>query len=75
MKRYLLALATLIASLLLVLLQERLSTDVLFAQAVQARPEAQQLDPVSLEESIAPLVRYFNQGKQKPRLLVLLSPT
>lgn len=74
MKRNLSALAALVASLLLVpLLQERIWTDAPAAQV--ARPAPQQIDPVSLEKSLDPLVRYFNQGKEKPRLLVLLSPT
>jgi len=73
-KKYLPALAAVVALFLLVpLLQERRSTEALPAQAAQAEP--QQLDPVSLEESMAPLMRYFNQGREKPRLLVLLSPT
>ena len=74
MKRYLPALAALFALVLLApLLQERLSTDALLTQVAEAK--SQQGDPISLEKSMAPLVRYFNQGKEKPRLLVLLSPT
>ena len=75
-KRYLPASAALVASLLLVPI---LSTHALPAQAAQgaqaARPESQQLALVSLEKSMDPLVRYFNQRNAKPRLLVLLSPT
>lgn len=71
MKRYLLALVGVVALVLLSgLLWERFSTEALPAQA-----GVQQVNPVSLRKSMAPLQRYFNEGKKKPRLLVLLSPT
>ena len=59
----------------------RLVPSLILAVAMGAGPaaawaaEAKKIDFVSLESSLTPLEQYFNANKDRPRVLVLLSPT